>query len=104
MSGIDSEIGELEIGEPQGSDLPSPVQRSTVSVYAFDISFRLNSRDISQLNKAINDDLEHLDSWLKGNKLSLKVAKIQIYVDRNQTEAPNAQQCCTKIASQDSWQ
>ena len=57
------------------NDLPSAVQDSTVSMYADDTSLCLKSRDISQLNKAINDDLEHLDSWLKGNKLSLNVAK-----------------------------
>ena len=44
-------------------------------MYADDTSLCLKSKDISQLNEAINDDLEHLDSWLKGNKLSLNVAK-----------------------------
>ena len=44
-------------------------------MYADDTSLCLKSRDISQLNKAINDDLAHLDSWLNGNKLSLNVAK-----------------------------
>ena len=46
-------------------------------MYADDTSLCLKSRDISQLNEAINDDLAHLDSWLKGNKLSLNVAKTQ---------------------------
>ena len=30
---------------------------------------------ISKLESAINEDLELLDNWLKGNKLSLNVAK-----------------------------
>ena len=89
VGGVDSETGEVEVGVPQGSclgpllfliyinDLPSAVQSSTVSKYADDTSLCLKSKDISQLNEAINVDLEHLDSWLKGNKLSLNVAKTQ---------------------------
>ena len=89
VGGVDSETGEVEVGVPQGSclgpllfliyitDLPSAVQSSTVSMYADDTSLCLKSKDISQLNEAINVDLERLDSWLKGNKLSLNVAKTQ---------------------------
>ena len=87
VGGVDPEIGEVEVGVPQGSclgpflfliyinDLPSAVQCSTASMYADDTSLCLKSKDISQLNEAINDDLEHLDSWLKGNELN--VAKTQ---------------------------
>ena len=35
------------------------------------------NEDISQLNRAMNRDLEDLDSWLKGNKLSLNIVKTQ---------------------------
>ena len=46
-------------------------------MYGDDTSLCLKSRDISQLNEAINNDLQRLDSWLKGNKLSQNVAKAQ---------------------------
>ena len=59
------------------NDLPSAVQGSTVSMYADDTSLCLKSKDISQLNEAINDDLEHLDAWLNISKLSVNVAKTQ---------------------------
>ena len=35
------------------------------------------SNDISKLESAIKEDLELLNNWLKGNKLSLKVAKMK---------------------------
>ena len=73
IGGVDSETGEVEVGVPQGSclgpllfliyiyDLASAVQSSTVSMYADDTSLCLKSKDISQLNEAINVDLERLD-------------------------------------------
>ena len=89
VGGVDSKTGEMEVGVPQGSclgpflfliyinDLPNAVQSSTVSMYPDDTSLCLKSKGISQQNEAINVDLELLDSWLKGNKLSLNVAKTQ---------------------------
>jgi len=44
-------------------------------MYADDTSLCQTSNDISKLESAINEDLELLDNWLKGNKLSLNVAK-----------------------------
>ena len=46
-------------------------------MYADDTSLCFKSKDISQLNMAMNRDLEDLDSWLKGNKLSLNIVKTQ---------------------------
>ena len=87
VNGADSEIGDIEVGVPQGSclglllfliyinNLPQAVQDSTVSMYADDTSLCYQSSDITQLNEAINSDLKQLDTWLQGNKLSLNVAK-----------------------------
>ena len=84
---MDSKIGDIEIGVPQGSclgpllflvyinDLPQAVQDSTVSMYADDTNLCYQFHDLTRLNKAINSDLKKLDTWLQGNKLSLNVAK-----------------------------
>ena len=82
VNGVDSEIGDIEVGVPQGSclgpllfliyinDLPLAVRDSTVSMYADDTSLCLQSNDLAQLNEAINNDLKQLETWLQGNKLS----------------------------------
>ena len=46
-------------------------------MYADDTSLCFKSKDLSQLNAALNEDLLHLDAWLISNKLSLNVAKTQ---------------------------
>ena len=79
-------MGELEVGVPQGTclgtllfliyikDLPKTTQ-GKVSMYADDTSLCHMSNDISRLESAITEDLELSDHWLKGNKLSMNVAK-----------------------------
>ena len=57
------------------NDLPCSVKNSTVSMYAGDTSISYKSKILTQLNEAMNDDLMSLESWLKGNKISLNVAK-----------------------------
>ena len=87
VNGVDSEIGDMEVGLPQGSclgpllfliyiyDLPQAVQDSNVSMYADDTSLCYQSHALTRLNKVINSNLRKLDTWLQGNKLSLNVAK-----------------------------
>ena len=87
VNGVASDIGDVEVGVPQGSclgpllfliyinDLPLAVQGSTVSMYADDTSLCHQALNMTQLNGAINNDLRRLDTWLQGNKLSLNVAK-----------------------------
>ena len=72
-----SKIEEIEIGVPQGSclglllflvfisDLPLAIKNSKTSLYFDDTSIYRCSRDMSQLNNAINDDLDRLEDWLK---------------------------------------
>ena len=77
----------MKIGVPQGpclgpllfliymNDLPSAVQNSRMSMFADDTCLYHQSSNISLLNEAINENLLHVDNWLKGNKLSLYVMK-----------------------------
>ena len=44
-------------------------------MYADDTSLCYQTSEIKTFNEAINDDLTQLETWLKGNKLSLYVAK-----------------------------
>ena len=56
------------------NDLPKTAQ-GNVSMYADDTSLCHMPNDISKIESTINEDLELLDNCLKGNKLSLNVAK-----------------------------
>ena len=88
VSGINSRIEKMEVGITQGSclgpllfliyinDLPHAIQNSPVSMHADDTRLCYQTSDINNLNNAINNDLMQLDTWLKGNKLSLNNAKI----------------------------
>ena len=87
INGVDSNVNDINVGVPQGSclgpllfllyinDLPCIVKSSKVSMYADDTSIYHSSKDIAQLNAVLNEELRRLDRWLKGNKLSLNVAK-----------------------------
>ena len=79
VNGVDSDVGDLEVGVPQGSclgpllfliyinDLPQAVQASSVTMYADDTSLCHQSYDLTRLNEAINSDLRKLETWLQGN-------------------------------------
>ena len=87
VNGISSKLEKIDVGVPQGSclgpllfliyinDLPHAVQNSVVSMYADDTSLCYQVSDTETLNEAINNHLIQLETWLKGNKLSLNVAK-----------------------------
>ena len=57
------------------NDLPRATKNSTTSMYADDTCLYFQSKDLSRVNEALNEDLSHLDAWLVSNKLSLNVAK-----------------------------
>ena len=77
VNGVDSTVGEIEVGVPQGSrlgplllpiyidDLPQVVQHSSVTTYTDATSPCHQSRDLTQLNEAINSDLKKLELGCK---------------------------------------
>ena len=89
VNGIDSKTERIDVAVPQGSclgpllflvyinDIPCAVKKSTTSMYADDTTLFFRSKNIEDLNEAINNDLRDLDLWLSGNKLFLNVAKTQ---------------------------
>ena len=86
-NGTDSQVNTVNIGVPQGSclgpllflvyinDLPKVVENCTVAMYADDTGLYYRGASLAQLNEIINKDLESLEHWLKGIKLSLNVVK-----------------------------
>ena len=87
FNGTDSQVNAANIGIPQGSclgpllflvyinDLPKVAENCTVAMYAHDTGLYYRGASLDQLNETIKKDLESLDHWHKGNKLSLKVVK-----------------------------
>ena len=87
VNGQISATDSITCGVPQGSclgpllflvyinDLPSCLKNSLVSMYADDTSIYYASESVSEINQAVNADLEALKGWLERNKLSLNVAK-----------------------------
>ena len=92
VNGVDSKVQNIGIGVPQGSclgpllfllyinDLPKAIKNANVYMYADDTSLSYQNYSIHQLNRTLNQDLKALDKWLRGNKLSLNVAKTQSMV------------------------
>ena len=87
IDGVDSNVNDINVGVPHGSclgplmflvyinDLQCMVKSSKVYMYADDTSVYHSSKDISQPNTVLNEELRRIDRWLKGNKLFLNVAK-----------------------------
>ena len=58
-------------------------------MYPDDTSLSFKADNISRLSEALNKNFEALDNWLKGNKLSLNVAKTQsMVISTKQKHAP----------------
>ena len=87
--GVESDIGSINCGVPQGSclgpllfliyinDLPFALKNCKVTMYADDTSISYSSKSIEDLTETLNNELKCLKEWLQGNKLSLNVTKTQ---------------------------
>ena len=62
-------------------------------MYADDTSISYASKNIEELNTTLNRDLDCLNKWLQGNKLSLNVVKTQAMVIGSQ---PNLKKIAEK--------
>ena len=83
---------DINVGAPQGSCLGPLLflvytNDPPCSMYADDTSIYHSFKDIAQLNAVLNEELRRLDRWLKGNKLSLNVAKTRS--TNSQFDAPS---------------
>jgi len=77
----------IKTGVPQGSilgpllfilyvnDLPGCLMSSKVNMYADDTAFYAMDKDITNVRRALNEDLKNLHNWLCANKLSLHTGK-----------------------------
>ena len=103
VNGVDSRIGDREVGAPQGSclgpllfliyinDLPQAVQDSTVSMYADDTSLCYQSHDLSRLNEAINSDLRKHGHVATRQQAFLECCKNSFYAYFYLAEAQHSQ-------------
>ena len=89
VNGIDLEFNSINIGIPQGSclgpllfiicinDLSQAVLDANISMYADDTLLCYQSLDINKLDEVSNNDLEKLQKWSMGKRLSLNAMKTQ---------------------------
>ena len=92
VNGVESDIGSINSGVPQGSclgpqlfliyinDLPFALKNCKVTMYADDTNISYSSKSIEDLTETLNNELKCLKEWLQGNKLSLNVIKTQAMV------------------------
>ena len=92
VNGVSSKLENINCGVPQGyclgpflfliyiNDLPFCLQNSNVTMYTDDTTISHSSNNIDELNNYLNRDLNCLEHWLQGNKLSLNVSKTQAMV------------------------
>ena len=92
VNGVSSKLDNINCGVSQGSclgpllfliyinDLPFCLQNSHVTMYADDTTISHSSNNIDKLNDYLNRDLNCLEHWLQGNKMSLNLIKTQAMV------------------------
>ena len=92
VNGACSDLKDIACGVPQGSclgpllfsiyinDLPLALHKCNLTMYADDTSISYASKNIGELDTIVNRDLDCLNEWLQGNKLSLNVVKTQAIV------------------------
>ena len=92
VNGVESDIGSINCGVPQGSclgpllfliyinDLPFALKNCKVTMYADETRISFSPKSIEDLTETLNNELKCLKEWLQGNKWSLNVIKTQAMV------------------------
>ena len=93
-----SELSSIEFGVPLGSilglllflvyinDLSKTTIFSSVQHFADDTNILCVSSSLKDINKKINYDLSNLVQWLRANKISLNVSKIEIVIFKSHSK------------------
>ena len=101
ITGHDSEIRINEVGVPQGSvlgpllfliyinDLHKAIKYSTTRHFADDTNLLLKGKNLKQMKKHLNYDLDQLCDWLKANKIALNCDKTEMIIFRHPNKKIN---------------
>ena len=85
VNGICSKAKDVHCGVPQGpclgplsfliyiNDLPIAQKKGKVTMYADDTSISYSSSSLMDIDQTLNSELNDLNLWMQGNKLSLNV-------------------------------
>ena len=92
LDGIDSDLGNLICGVPQGSvlgpllfliyinDLPNVSDKLKFFLFADDTNIYFEAGNLHELEKVVNNEIKHLNLWLKVNRLSLNISKTNFLI------------------------
>ena len=87
LNGNLSESGDVTIGVPQGSilgpllfvlytnDMPRAILHSCINMYADDTEIHYANKELSLVEKRLQEDLYALESWMSSNRLKFNVKK-----------------------------
>ena len=92
FNGESSDLKEITCGVPQGSvlgpllfliyinDLPNISQKLKFFLFADDTNLYFESKDLRNMEKIINKELEQLNLWLNVNRLALNISKTNFVI------------------------
>ena len=100
--GVESSLGSIKCGVPQGSilgpllfllyinDLSFVCKYTFPVLFADDTNLFLSGKDVSSLSQMMTSELGEISEWLKVNKLSLNIKKTHYIVFSGGKRPPNA--------------
>ncbi|KAI8493251.1 hypothetical protein Bbelb_292550 [Branchiostoma belcheri] len=87
INGVNSDLLNISVGVPKGSvlgpllfiiyinDLPDQIIHGHIALYADDTALFFAAKSVSEVNKALNADLQNIQKWLETNRLTLNTSK-----------------------------